>query len=492
MKVIWPVIVLFSIAVFTCGCTSGTGFSERPGPTNLTSAKDLTNQNSPFAARFTSGTSITVLQPGNPTIRLEPIASGFIAPMMVRAANDSKGRLFVVDQIGVIRIILPNGTILSNPFLDLRDRMVPLSGTYDERGLLALAFHPDYKNNGRLFVWYNAPLQPGAPAGYDDTARLSEFHVSATDPDQVDSTSEKILLTVNKPYMNHNGGALLFGPDDGYLYLSIGDGGGANDNGFGHASGTGNAQSLSTPLGKVLRIDIDHIPPGKTYGIPPDNPYVSTAGALPEIYAYGLRNPAYGTFDAGTHLLFIANAGQNLFESAYIVLKGGNYGWNIREGTHCFDPDNANLPPIACPVIGANGDPIRGPFAELGHDIGNTIIGGALYRGNASPSWQGKYVFGTWTTEVSSTGDGALLIATPPDGLDIGSTAFNASTLAQNPMWTVQKITVAGHSNGRVNAYIRAISEGPDHELYLLTSQASGPGIVTPGTGEVWKIEAAG
>ncbi len=172
---------------------------------------------------------------------------------------------------------------------------------------------------------------------------------------------------VDKPFSNHNGGPILFGPDDGYLYLALGDGGRADDTGLGHTPGTGNAQDGTKLLGKIIRIDVDSPGTGgKQYAIPADNPFVGMAGFAPEIYAMGFRNPAYASFDAGgNHALTTGVAGQKLFESVFIVDKGGNYGWNIREGTHCFDPADDSKPPAGpCGTTGARGEPLIGPIIE--------------------------------------------------------------------------------------------------------------------------------
>jgi glucose/arabinose dehydrogenase len=494
------IFALVAVMILNAGCTSNdSGHVGLPpsGATQNTLASpveitDLTNQNSSLAATFVNSASGTRLQPGTQPVSLRLVADGFDAPMMIAGANDTSGRMFVVDQTGVVKIIHPDGTVGPLPFLDIRDRMIPLTGTYDEGGLLSIAFHPDYRNNGRVFVYYSAPLRLGAPIGWDSTIHLSEFRVSATNPDMVDPGTEKVLLTIDKPSSNHNGGPLFFGPDDGYLYFMTGDGGGANDAGLGHNPVTGNGQDLSTLLGKVSRIDVDHVPPGKTYGIPADNPFAGDSAARPEIFAYGLRNPAFASVDSGSgHHLFIANAGQALFESAYIILKGGDYGWHIREGTHCFDPANSNLPPARCPVTGPRGEPLIGPIVELGHDIGNTIVGGAIYRGSSLTGWQGKYVSGTWTKGFGPSGDGTLLVSTPPAGFDTGSLQADASLLTtdQNRMWTTQQISVAGSTNGRINKFVRGINEGPDHELYVLVNNYLGPG--TPGSGEIWKMVPA-
>ncbi len=305
-------------------------------------------------------------------------------------------------------------------------------------------------------------------------------------------SSEKILLQVDKPYQNHNGGTLLFGPTDGYLYLPLGDGGRADDTGMGHTIGTGNAQDLTKILGKVIRIDIDHTSPGKLYAIPPDNPFLSNTSAAPEIYAYGFRNPAYATFDSGgSHRMVIAMAGQRLFESALIVYKGGDYPWNLREGTHCFNPANDFTPPAgSCPTTGYSGQPLIGPIAELGHDVGDTIVGGVLYRGSAMPSLQGTYIYGTWSDESRITGNGTFLVSMPPAGLDLATLPDDASKLtpAQNAMWTTRVITVANNQNGRINAFIRGLYEDNNHEVLVLINQNGGPGLTPQSSGEIWQM----
>ncbi|HZK29967.1 MAG TPA: PQQ-dependent sugar dehydrogenase [Methanoregula sp.] len=459
-------------------------------PVNGTSI-DLTNQNSLQAATFREGGSHTELVSPQPLIRLEKVAGGFSSPMMIAVPPDGTGRLLVVDQIGVVRILTPDKTVPDTPFLDLRDRMVRLSPGYDERGLLSLAFHPDYKNNGRVFVYYSSPLQSGAPAGWSCTNRLSEFRVTAGNPDKIDMNSEKVLLTVDKPFQNHNGGPLLFGPEDGYLYLALGDGGRSDDTGTGHTPGTGNAQDRTKLYGKIIRIDVDSPGAGeKMYAIPPDNPFVTTPGYAPEIYASGFRNPAYLSFDAGgNHSLITAVAGQALFESVFIVDKGGNYGWNIREGTHCFNPADDSKPPVSpCPVTGSHGEPLIGPIIETGHDVGNVIVGGFIYRGTALPELSGKYIFGEWSTSFTR-GDGILLVSTPPPGFEIGMYPRSVANItpADNAMWTTQEFRVTNNPDGRVNAYVTGFGEDASLELYLLTSTKSGPDPAGS-TGEIWKL----
>jgi plastocyanin len=264
---------------------------------------------------------------------------------------------------------------------------------------------------------------------------------------------------------------------------------------MGHTPGTGNAQDMSTLLGKVIRIDVDNASPGKLYGIPADNPFVAQSGVPPEIFANGFRNPAYATFDsAGSHRMFIAMAGQRLFESVLIVYRGGAYPWNIREGTHCFDPSNDFAPPGgSCPTTTASGRPLIGPVAELGHDVGDTVIGGVLYRGSALPALQGMYLYGTWSDDNRILGNGTLLAASPPAGLDIAALPSDATALTpvQNAMWTTRTMTVANNANGRINAFVRAISENDDHEALVLINQNGGVGLTPQGSGEVWEMVPA-
>lgn len=467
-----------------CGCVSGRcQVIAGPAP------EDLTNQDSPLAATFADGVSRTPLEKTTVTLGLSQVTSGGLsAPMMLAEPADGSHRLFIVDQIGVIRVLDAAGTLRETPFLDLRSRLVPLNAGYDERGLLSMAFHPEFATNGRVYVYYTAPLRSGAPAGWDSTNRLSEFRVS-NDPNQADMFSERILLQVDKPFSNHNGGQIRFGPD-GYLYLPLGDGGRADDTGTGHTPDIGNGQDMTQILGKVLRIDVDTRAAGKEYGIPADNPFVNDPAIPPEIYASGFRNPAFASFDAGdSHRYLVAQAGQRLFESVHIVLPGGNYGWNIREGTHCFNPSDNTAPKPACATTGSRGEPLIGPIFEGGHDLGLTIVGGHLYRGSALPALQGKYVFGYWSDGKVSSGNGLLLVATPPSGssIDMYPNSVAALTASDNRMWSGAEISISGMNNLRVNGFIRGFGEDSSRELYVLTSERSGPDP-TFATGKVWKL----
>ncbi|MCX6678096.1 MAG: PQQ-dependent sugar dehydrogenase [Methanothrix sp.] len=398
-----------------------------------------------------------------PVVGLKLVASGFAAPMEFISTKD--GRMFVVDQIGLVKVITADGTLQEKPFLNISDRMVKLSPTYDERGLLGLAFHPDFALNGRVFVYYSAPLRSGAPEGWSCTNNLSEFLVSKDDRNLIDMNSEKVLLQIDKPQMNHNGGTIAFGPD-GYLYLPLGDGGGANDVGMGHVTG-GNAQNTSILLGKILRIDVNVNNASAAYGIPADNPFVNEKGFLPEIWAYGLRNPYRISFDSAGRL-FVADAGQNLWEEVDLISKGGNYGWNLREGTHCFDPNSPKESPASCPDIGRKGEPLLGPVIEYDHNNRTVVVGGYVYEGKALMPLAGSYVFADWSSSFAK-GDGKLYMANP----------------AGEGLWKMEEIRVADRPGGRINEYIRSIGQDDEGELYVLTSEVGGP---SGETGKIYKM----
>lgn len=406
------------------------------------------------------------------SVGVELVAEGLAAPVDLTTPNDDSGRLFVVDQAGLIRIIGPDGSLMPEPFLDLRQQIVPLRTDYDERGLLGLAFHPDYVNNGRLFIYYTAPLREGAPAGWDHTNVVAELNVSPDNPNQADLATLKTVLQIDQPQFNHNAGHITFGPD-GYPYVPIGDGGGANDVGEGHTPGLGNAQDTTNLHGSILRIDVNGEP--GSYTIPADNPFTGDDNVADEIYAYGLRNPYHISFDrGGNNDLFASDAGQDLYEEVDIVTAGGNYGWNIKEGTHCFDPDNPENPPAECPSTGANGEPLIDPIIEYGHDeVGVVVVGGYVYRGSAIPNLEGYYIFGDYNKSPAG----------PPDG-----TLLWAEAAPEGGMWNWGELTVAGMDNNRLGAYVLAFGQDDDGELYVLTSESSAP---MGDTGKVWKLVPA-
>lgn len=300
---------------------------------------------------------------------LTPVAGGFTKPVFVTHANDGSGRLFVVEQPGRI-LILKDGQTNPAPFLDI----VALVGSDAlEQGLLSVAFHPNFAANGYFFVDYTNKQ--------GDTV-IARYSVSAN-PDAADPASAKVLLVIDQPYVNHNGGQLAFGPN-GYLYVGTGDGGSANDP-------HNNGQSLDTLLGKILRLDVDRADP---YGVPGDNPFVNRPGARPEIWSFGWRNPWRFSFDRATGDMYIADVGQNQYEEVHVEPAGSpggqNYGWRLLEGRHCFNPPECD--PQSVPAVL--------PVAEYDHSQGCSVSGGYVYRGTRFPGLNGIYFYGDFCSGI--------------------------------------------------------------------------------------------
>jgi glucose/arabinose dehydrogenase len=347
---------------------------------------------------------------------------------------------------------------------------------------LGLAFHPQYASNGRFFVYYNAPRRL---ATHNNTATFAEFRVRADDPNRADPASERIFLQLDDPQSNHNGGTLAFGRD-GYLYMSIGDGGAANDCAFGHVEDWyadncgGNGQDVQQNLfGNILRIDVNGPRP---YGIPSDNPFTTVRGCsdgCDEIFAYGFRNPYRFSFDMATGDLMIGDAGQRLFEEVSLVTKGGNYGWNVREGTHCFDAENNSVPPATCPDAVQSGvragDPLLDPVIEYRNannpagGLGVAVVGGYFYHGDNLPQLRGRYVFGDWSRSFVGAPDGTLFAATP----------------RKQGLWRMQELQIANSPNGRLNHRVLGFGQDPAGEVYVGTTDNTGP---AGNTGRVFKL----
>jgi glucose/arabinose dehydrogenase len=422
-----------------------------------------------------------------PQIKLELVLAGQMhSPVDMVSAGDGSGRMFIADQRGTIRIFR-NGMLQPGVFLDLSARLVPERAGFDERGLLGLAFHPGYASSNspgfrRFYVFYSAP-SPNAPgtttAPVDCRTVVSEFQVSATDPNAADPGSERILLGFDKPQFNHNGGGIAFGPD-GLLYISTGDGGSSNDNNFGHTGGgnnprptnaKGNSQDLTNFMGKIHRIDpLGTNGPGGQYGIPPTNPFAgSPNGERPEIYAYGLRNCWRFSFDSrpgGTNDLFAADVGQGQVEEINIVTLGGNYGWRNKEGT--FVPVfSIDAPPMAGPAL----DPIA-QYAHPGIVIGTpplpeygiSVTGGFVYRGSALPGLVGKYIFADWSQSFNE-----------PSGRMLG---LEQTTPGQ---WSLSDLDVLG--GNPLPVFIQGFGQDADGELYVLGKTATGVSTPDPDTG---------
>ena len=345
---------------------------------------------------------------------IEPFADGFQALTFVTNAGDFSGDLYAVEQSGVIWRVAADGAVDRTPFLDIHERI----SCCDERGLLGLAFHPDFATNNRFFVNYTDG---------DGNTVVSEF--GAPDDGYGDPDSERKLFGIEQPFGNHNGGMLAFGAD-GYLYIGTGDGGSGGDP-------RGNSQNLGTLLGKILRIDVDN---GEPYAIPADNPFVGQIPEVPhrpEIWDWGLRNPWRFSFDRQTGDLWIGDVGQNIYEEvdAEPAGTGGrNYGWNTMEASHCFGVSSCVQDGLALPVT------------EYSHAPGCSITGGYVYRGSALPQLAGKYVFADycsgriWALDAAT----ALTVGTA-EPTQYGKVPINPTSFGEDEAGELYLADEAGH-----------------------------------------------
>ena len=359
------------LIIILAACAPGTQFtptrSLEPSslsPTNFATAVPATHE--PSSTPTSTDASVNEL-PDASSYTWTLIQEGFSRPVNLSNAADGSGRLFVVEQRGVIRVMM-NGSLLPTPFLDIRDRV---GSQGNEQGLLGLAFHPKFIENGTFYLDYTNR------DGNTVIARFSAPTSGAFSDQAADPASEQVLLQIDQPFPNHNGGQILFGPD-GMLWIGMGDGGSQGDP-------NGNGQSLQTLLGKILRIDVDH---GSPYAIPADNPFAS-GGGLPEIWAYGLRNPWGVSFDSLNGNLYIADVGQDSWEEINFIQAGFaeppvNFGWNLFEGTHPYKGS------------GSTPDHYVAPVYEYSHDFGCSITGGRVYRGSDLPAFYGVYLFGDY------------------------------------------------------------------------------------------------
>lgn len=339
--------------------------------------------------------------PQGPELASTPVTTGLQAPVDVVVPGAEE--YFVADQFGKLSYFgAPNAE--PSAVTDLTDLMTEPGG---EKGLLGIALHPEYDGSGRMYVRYSAPLRERMPSDYSHTFVLSEFQVA---DGRLDTDSERVLLEIPEPQGNHNAGAVGFGPD-GYLYVGVGDGGAANDQANGHVDDWydgvdgGNGQDVTENLlGSLLRIDIDSEETERPYAVPDTNPLVDEPG-LDELYAWGFRNPWRFSFGPAGRL-FVADVGQNAYEEINIVEKGGNYGWNVREGRSCFQAEE-------CPTTGPDGEALLNPAIQYPHNgdgiTGISVIGGYIYDGDDIPALQGRYVFADYVA------DGRLFVATEDD-----------------------------------------------------------------------------
>lgn len=417
----------------------------------------------------------SVIEKGSIKIELETVAFGLAAPVGLKPANDGTGRLFVADQAGVIYTIL-NGQLQTTPFLDVSSRLVKLGiigsfdeNDYDERGLFGIALHPDFANPqkpgyGKIYTYTSEPVSGIAdfttnppPATINHQSVIAEWKINTRNPNTILTSSRREIMRIDEPQFNHNGGMLAFGKDD-YLYISLGDGGNANDSGDGHGT-SGNGQDVNTVHGSILRIDPldpaltanskDLISDNGAYRVPIDNPFVGTDG-VDEIFAYGFRNPFIFSFDSVTGRLVVGDVGQNNIEEVDIVTKGGNFGWNLKEGKFRFNSEDGTVSDDLSDLPKNLIDPV----AQYDHDDGISIIGGFIYRGTAIPELFGKYVFGDFSRGFLNP-SGRLFYA----DLDIG----------------VIKELIIGVNDRDLNLFIKGFGQDLDGEIYLLASPNLGP-----------------
>lgn len=425
---------------------------------------------------------LPLIPKGNVQIELQTVASGLTAPVDLEDPADGSGRLFVVEQTGRIKI-LSGGTILPTPFLDVTDRLVPLMPEYDERGLLGLAFHPDFNNPSavgfhKIYTYTSEPVSQKADFSVPDSqpfdcqSVIAEWQVSASDPNVIDPATRREVMRINKPQFNHNGGHLAFSAQDHDLYISLGDGGNANDVGPGHNPQIGNGQDKTVVLGKMLRIDpLDpnlsssargRVSKNHKYRVPRDNPFFFQPPSIREIFTYGHRNPYRFSFDASTDELIIADVGQDNIEEVDLGVSGGNYGWNRKEGSFLFDPSDGSIRPDHHP------DPeLIDPVAEYSHEDGEAVIGGFVYRGElAAPVLTGQYVFGDLAPEDSTSG------------------RLFYSNLSSGVIFEFQ----IGPNDEPLGAFLKGFGEDSSNEVYVLDDTNLGP---SGSGGEVRKIISA-
>ncbi len=407
-----------------------------------------------FSAAAAALLSISAPAVAQVKLKLVEVASGLTHPLAMVSIPDGSGRKAVIEQTGQVRIIDQRGRLLPEPFINVAPKMVVQHPFFDERGLLGIAFHPNYRENGKFYLAYSVPLRSSVldrRLWWSHTNIVSEFTVSKNDPNKADDSTERVISQIDWPQFNHNGHWIGFGPD-GMLYIATGDGGYANDWGIGHNVMIGNGQDLRSPNGKILRIDVD-----KADRIPADNPFVGNSEALPEIWALGLRNPWRCSFDMGGNKdLICGDVQQNSFEEISLIPKGGNLGWRRMEGEKCFDYQKPDNHPASCDQAGLT-PPILvyNNCTAVRQDCkGISVTGGYVYRGEYK-NWDGKYIFGDWSKSFDKM-DGQIFIATKgADG-----------------KWTMEGTEVEGM---KTLPYMLAFAQDDKGEVYALTSISTGP-----------------
>ena len=422
--------------------------------------------------------------PKGPSVKFETVVTeGPDSPLDFAVPPNTKNEYYIVDRSGLVYRYTEKLGLQPQPFIDVSDKLAEITG---EMGLVGMAFHPNYQQNNKFYLRYSAPNREGTPDDYSHTAVLSEFTANA-DGTSADADSETTILEIPHPQEIHNAGQIAFGPDDGYLYTSMGDGGGGSDNNMGHVEDWydpldgGNGQDVAQNLlGSVLRIDVDTQEGDKAYAIPDDNPLVGQDG-LGEHYAWGLRNPWRMGFSNGE--LYVGDVGQNSYEEINHIKKGGNYGWNVREGAHCFEPrakEAAELSegsscPTKTPDNVRGGEPLIDPIIEYPHayknrGVGSSVIGGYIYTNDTVPELTDKYVFGDFRKNID---------------IEEPSGSLFAATKKKNGDWSTEEVTISNGDDGRVGNFVLAIGRDNDGELYVLTTSDHDPG---EGVGTVYRI----
>ena len=394
--------------------------------------------------------------PGSASILdLVEIANNFNAPVKAVKAPGIDGSLFVVEQTGkIFRVDLSTGQKTS--FLNVSNRLVGINSGYDERGLLGLAFHPDYASNGLLYTYQSEPVRATddsdvdfAVVGPNHRTFITEY--KASDPSCNSYISKKKdLLIIDQPQGNHNGGDLVF-DQNGYLYISLGDGGGANDLGNGHGV-RGNGRNNTNPLGAILRIEpLGNNSQNTKYGIPNSNPFIGQSG-VDEIYAYGFRNPYRISFDKNTDDLYAADVGQNKIEEIDLVTIGGNYGWNWKEGTFAFYSSNSSGTYVSNVDHPGQPNDLIDPIGEYGRQDGIAVTGGYVYRGSTIGGKNGGYIFGDFSGSNINTATGRIF------SLDVANGDIEEFGLTNN-----------------INGYITGFGQDVDNELYVVVNDQLNP-----------------
>jgi glucose/arabinose dehydrogenase len=440
------------LAAMTASMSALSGCGGSPGNRggSTTEGKPTSSTGERADDEQTTDTTATGLDGAPEAVSLETVADGFTIPLDM-AVDPTSDRIFVVEQRGLVHV-LDAGTIRRTPLLDVRNA---ITQSY-EAGLLGIALHPEFEDNGQLFLRYSAPPRPGTPSGYNHTFVLSEFELT-DDRQEISPESERTLLEIPEPQSNHNAGSIVFGPD-GYLYVGVGDGGAGGDRGTGHvedwydAVRGGNGQDVTDNLlGSILRIDVDDSDGEKPYAIPDSNPLVGRDG-LDEHYAWGFRNPWRLAFDGDD--LYAGDVGQAKYEEIDLVRAGGNYGWNVMEGTHCYGATGC---PDRTPESIRGGEPLHPPVIEYPHTgaavRGISVITGNVYKGSEPPGLSGLFVFGDYQA------NGKLFVADPSaDGL-----------------WQTAVLPVETGDAAKLGQLFSLYRHG--EEFYVLGSGADGGGV---------------